>query len=79
MQALLPLTPADAMKINDMVSVFKTEDQWYYFMGLYPVYSHRPHDIKMFHLVLAQLIESGACRQADILKAFCVSVLGSYY
>ncbi len=73
MQALLPLTPLNAMKINNMVSLVKTEAQWYYFMGLYPVYSHSPNDIRMFHLVLAQLIESGACRQADILKAFCVS------
>lgn len=42
-------------------------------MGMHPVYLHGSKDMKMFRLVTAQLIESGACRQAEIIKAFGVS------
>ncbi len=42
-------------------------------MGIYPIYSHEAKDLQMFRMVTAQLIESGACRQVDILNTFGVS------
>lgn len=38
-----------------------------------PIYSHRVDDQRMFRLTIAQLIESGACRQTEIIEAFGMS------
>lgn len=73
MQIILPLIPPGASKINDIVSVYRQENRWTYFISTYPIYSHDADDLCMFRLVTAQLIESGTCRQVDILKAFGVS------
>jgi len=73
MQSLLPLIPTGASKINDIISVWKEKDRWIYFMVMHPVYLHGSKDMKMFRLVTAQLIESGACRQVEIINAFGVS------
>lgn len=73
MQAILPLIPPYASKINDIMSVWKENGRCTYFMGMHPVYSHEANDIRMFRMVTAQLIETGACRQAEVLKAFGVS------
>ncbi|MCP4345298.1 MAG: hypothetical protein GY795_07205 [Desulfobacterales bacterium] len=73
MQAILPLIPFGASKISDIVSVWREEDRWTYFMGFYPIYSHDAKDLRMFRMVTAQLVESGACRQVDILNTFGVS------
>jgi hypothetical protein len=72
MQTILPLIPFGASKINDIVSVYREECRWTYFMSMYPIYSHDADDLKMFRMVTAQLIESGACRQVDILNTFGV-------
>jgi hypothetical protein len=40
---------------------------------MHPVYSHNSKDMRMFRMVTAQLIETGACRQAEVLKTFGVS------
>ena len=73
MQAILPLIPPGASKISDIVSVWCEEDRWTYFIGTYPIYLHDAKDLQMYRMVTAQLIESGACRQVDILKTFGVS------
>lgn len=73
MQAILPLIPFGASKISDIVSVFRDETRWTYFMGTYPIYTHDAQDLRMFRMVTAQLIESGACRQVQILNTFGVS------
>jgi transposase-like protein len=69
-QLILPLIPEGATTIGDLVSVWRGEDQWTYFYGTYPVYSHMPEDQRMFRFVIAQMINSGACRQVDIIKTF---------
>jgi len=72
-QLLLPFMSPGVTQINSMVSVWQDDDRWTYFLGAYPIYSHRVDDQRMFRLITAQLIESGACRQTEVIKAFGVS------
>jgi transposase len=72
-QLLLPIMSPGVTQINSMVSVWQDDDRWTYFLGAYPIYSHRVDDQRMFRLITAQLIESGACRQTEVIKAFGVS------
>ena len=72
-QQILPLIPRGATEINGLVSVWREEERWTYFIGTYPIYSHDKTDQQMFHLITSQMIESGACRQVDIITTFGVS------
>ena len=72
-QLILPCIPRGATEINNVVGVFRDDDTWTYFLGSYPVYSHKADDQKMFRLFTSQLIESGGCRQVDIIRTFGVS------
>lgn len=72
-QQILPLIPAGATEINGLVSVWRDEERWTYFIGTYPIYSHDKTDYRMFSLFTAQMTESGACRQVDIIRTFGVS------
>ena len=72
-QMILPCIPRGATEINSMVGVFRDDNTWTYFLGGYPIHSHKADDRKMFRLVTSQLIESGGCRQVDIINTFGVS------
>ncbi|MCP4053774.1 MAG: hypothetical protein GY739_12065, partial [Mesoflavibacter sp.] len=72
-QLLLPFISPGVTNINLRVSVFKHDNIWTYFLGEFPIYSHREDDRTMFRLTIAQLIESGACRQIEIIQAFGIS------
>lgn len=72
-QILLPCIPKGATEINNRVGVWCENDRWTYFMGGHPIYSHNAGDLRMFRIVTSQLIESGGCRQVDILRTFGVS------
>jgi len=72
-QLLLPFLSSDITYINGRVTVYQNEGEWTYFLGDYPIYSHRADDHSMFRLTIAQLIKSGSCRQLEIIKAFGVS------
>lgn len=72
-QLLLPLLSSEITYINGRVTVYQGDGQWTYFLGDYPIYSHKADDLPLFRLTTAQLIDSGACRQADIIKTFGVS------
>ena len=72
-QLIFPLIPSGASQINSIVSVVRDEKNWTYFIGNFPVFSHPAKDHRGFTLISAQLISSGTCRQADILKTFGVS------
>ncbi len=72
-QLILPLIPRGATEINGLVSFWRDEERWTYFIGTYPIYSHDKADHRMFSLFTAQMIESGACRQADVIRTFGVS------
>ena len=72
-QLILPIIPKGATEINQLVSVYRDEDRWTYFVGTYPIYSHEKSDPLMFRVVTSQLIEAGTCRQIQIIKTFGVS------
>ena len=72
-QTLLPLIPDGATQINDVISVVRQDDQWTYFYGVQPVFSHRQDDRRSFQMFTAQLVCQGACQQAQIIRAFGVS------
>jgi transposase len=42
-------------------------------VGIEPVAIHRAEDRRTFYLIVAQLILAGACRQAEVIRAFGVS------
>ena len=73
MQTILPLIPAGATKINDILTVVRDGEECSYHLGIWPIYKHKANDDKHFRLISAQLIESGTCRQCDIVKALAVS------
>lgn len=72
-QLILPCIPRGATEINNVVGVFRDNNTWTYFLGGYPVHFHNADDQKMFRLVTSQLIESGGCRQIEIIRTFGVS------
>jgi len=72
-QILLPLIPDGASQINDIVSVVREDDQWTYFYGARPVFSHPQDDQRSFRMLTSQLVCQGACRQVDIIRTFGVS------
>jgi transposase len=72
-QALLPLTCEDASRINDLISVVRQDGYWFYFCGTQPVFQHSEEDLRSFRMFTAQLCVQGACKQADVIKAFGVS------
>ncbi len=72
-QLILPCIPMGATEINKRVGVFRKIDHCTYFLGGYPIYSHGIDDHRMFRVVTSQLIESGGCRQIEILRTFGVS------
>ena len=65
--------PVGATPINEILSVWRDEERWTYFIGSHPVYSHAPGDLQMFRLTAAQLIDTGNCRACEIIKTFGVS------
>jgi len=72
-QIILPMIPEGATQISDLLSVWRSDRRWTYFLGTYPINYHDPDDQRMFHVVTSQLIESGACRPVDIIKTFGVA------
>jgi len=72
-QLLLPFISPGVTQINPWVSVWADDGRWTYFLGAFPIYSHRVDDQRMFRMTIAQLIESGTCRQTEVIIAFGVS------
>jgi hypothetical protein len=69
----LPIIPAGATPINQLVSVENDGVDCYYFVGVQPVYRHPVGELRLFRLVAAQLIDSACCRPCEIIKTFGVS------
>jgi transposase-like protein len=74
-QPLLPMFPADVTEINDLVSFAKREGTVYYFNGPMPVFSHAESDRASFRMFTSQLVVHGNCTQAQIVRAFGISVI----
>ena len=72
-QILLPIIPRGATEINAIVSVWRDDGRWTYFLGTHPIYTHHPENQRMFRFVTSQLIESGCCRHVEIINTFGVS------
>ena len=71
-QARLPLIPEGASRINEFVSVCRTEKSWTYFSYDQPVYRHDPGDRTGFYLTACQMLDAGVCRECEILEVFGV-------
>ncbi len=72
-QMLLPLFPADATPINELVGFCRRDGFVYYFTGQMPFFSHHADDLKSFRLITSQLVVNGVASQAEIVRAFRVS------
>ncbi len=72
-QLLLPIIPQGTTLINGQLSVDNRNDEWFYFLGGIPIYSHLAENKKLFRLHTSQLINAGACRSIDIIRTFGVS------
>jgi len=72
-QALLPLIPDGATRINNLISVVRDNGQWIYLYGAMPLFQHSENDRRSFRMFTAQLICLGTCRQVEIVRAFGVS------
>ena len=74
-QTVLPIFPEEATPINGVVSFSKRDGTVWYFHGYFPVFSHGEEDYASFSMYTSQLVETGQCRQVDIVKAFGVSAI----
>jgi len=72
-QALLPLIPDGATRINDRISVVRQDGMWSYFCGIEPIFQHAERDTPSFRMFTSQLICQDTCKQVDIVRAFGVS------
>ena len=72
-QALLPLIPDGATRINEFLSVVRENGEWMYYLGVRPVFAHDEQDHASFRMYTAQLIDQGSCQQSEIVRAFGVS------
>lgn len=72
-QQIFPSLNTGMTDINPMIGVHRGDDDWTYFHGGLPIYSHRAEDNNMFRFITSQLIVSGSCRPIDIIKTFGVT------
>jgi len=72
-QALLPLVPDGATRINDRFSVVRQNKTWTYFCGVNPIFQHPDHEAHSFRMFTSQLVCQDACKQVDIVRTFGVS------
>lgn len=72
-QTLLPVFPAEATPINELISYCQREETVYYFHGCLPVFSHAASDLRSFRLFASQLVVNGSCTQAELVRAFGIS------
>ena len=75
MQTILPMIPEGNTPISNVISVVRQKDSndWFYFCGVYPVFSHAKDDLRSFRMFTAQLVCKGMCKQAEIIRTFGVS------
>ena len=70
---MLPLLPEGATQISSMMSVHNKSDNWVYFCGPTPVFTHPATDTNSFRMFTSQLYCEGRCSQSDIVRAFAVT------
>ena len=70
---LLPVFPAEATPVNDLISSCQRDGAVCYFHGCLPVFTHAENDLKSFRLFASQLVVKGTCTQAELVRAFGIS------
>jgi len=71
-QLQLPLFPAGSKRITEEIAVECRDHRVVYIYGSLPMFQHEEGDLQSFRLFTSQLIDMGAARQVDIVKAFGV-------
>jgi DNA invertase Pin-like site-specific DNA recombinase len=74
-QMVLPSFPSESTAINDVVSFCKRDGTVYYFHGSMPIFMHQEEDMRSFRMFTSQLVVNGNCSQAEIVRAFGISVI----
>jgi len=73
MDEILPLIPHGATIISNNLTVIRDGEQWTYFHGGLPIFSHASDDKGSFRGITSSFIVQGICRNSDIIKVFNVS------
>ena len=72
MSIKLPAIPIGSTLISDVVSVDNQNGVWTYWVYLWPIYTHEYSQRKQFRYIAATLVNSGLCKQIEIVRAFGV-------
>lgn len=74
-QLQLPLFPAGVTSITESLAFAKDAGRVTYFHGSLPVFTHDEQDLASFRMITAQFCVSGHSSQAEIARAFGVSLI----
>jgi len=72
-QTLLPIFPAEATPINELVSFCRRDGTVFYFLGCHPIFNHAESDLRSLRLVTSQLVVNGSCTQVELVRALGIS------
>ncbi|MGH8703154.1 MAG: putative transposase [Burkholderiales bacterium] len=72
-QLRLPVQPAGADEINDVVAVLRREGQVAYFAAGVPLFTHREDDAVGQRVAAVQMLELGLARQDEVSAALAVN------
>jgi hypothetical protein len=72
-QLILPIFPAGATHITDVLSFENRDGQITYFHGGLPIFSHAKDDVQAFRMITSQFYINGHVKQKDIVRAFGVT------
>ena len=74
-QAQLPVFPTGATLINSNLAFERKDDVVVYSTGFQPIFMHTAGDVKSFRMITAQFCVTGNATQAEISRAFGVSLI----
>ena len=74
-QMQLPIFPEGAQYITPELAFEKKDGQVTYFNGHMPVFVHGEDDVQTFRMITAQFCVNGNAKQAEIARAFGVSLI----
>ncbi|MEN8691967.1 MAG: helix-turn-helix domain-containing protein [Desulfobacterales bacterium] len=74
-QMQLPLFPDGVEHITSELAFEKRDGQVTYFNGNMPVFIHAENDVPTFRMITAQFCINGNAKQADISRAFGVTLI----
>ena len=72
-QLRLPVQPAGAEEINDVVAVLRRDGQVAYFASGVPLFTHREDDAVGQRIAAVQMLELGLARQDEVSAALAVN------